>query len=67
MPGVRDGVMVGTGLELAQWTCERCGLTAVPLLFDDEEARLAYEREQVRHPSKDWPPSGWPSLRRPGS
>ena len=63
MPGVRDGALVGTGQELSKWTCERCGLTEVPLLFDDEAARLAYEAEQAKHPSKDWPHSGWPSLR----
>lgn len=62
MPGVRDGALVGTGQELTQWTCVRCGLTAVPLLFDSERARLAYEAEQARHPSADWPHSGWPDL-----
>ena len=64
MPGVRDGALVGTGQELDKWTCERCGLTAVPLLFDSEAARRAYEAEQAKHPSPDWPSTGWPHLRR---
>lgn len=64
MPGVRDGALVGTGQELDKWTCARCGLTAVPLLFDDEDARRRFEAEQARHPSADWPQAGWPSLRK---
>lgn len=67
MGGLRDGAMIGEGQEMAKWACNRCGLMAVPLLFDDEAARKAYEGEQAKHPSKDWPASGWPSLRRPGS
>lgn len=65
MAGLRDGVMVGEGQDLAKWACERCGLAAVPLLFDDEKARLAFERARGQDPAKDWPPSGWPSLKRP--
>ncbi len=65
MPGVRDGALVGTGQELDKWTCARCGLTAVPLLFDSEAGRVGFEKEQARHPSADWPQSGWPSLKRP--
>ncbi len=65
MPGVRDGVIVGYGGELERSTCNRCGLTAVALLFDDEAARLAYEADKARHPSQDWPPPGWPALNRP--
>ena len=66
MGGLGDGAMVGEGQELAKWVCERCGLMAVPLLFDSEAGRLAYEAEQAKHPSADWPQSGWPHLRRPG-
>lgn len=62
MPGIRDGAMVGGLQELSRWTCNRCELTAVPLLFDDEEGRKAFEAEQAKHPAKDWPQSGWPSL-----
>jgi hypothetical protein len=65
MPGIRDGAMVGEGQELAKWACNHCGLTAVPILFDDEGARKAFEAEQAKHPSKDWPQSGWPNLKMP--
>lgn len=67
MPGIRDGVIVGEGQELSRWTCRACGLTAVPLLFDSEEARAAYAEERAKDPSKDWPPTGWPSLKKPGA
>lgn len=63
MPGIRDGAVVGYGQEMASFTCRRCELTAVPLLFDSEAARKAFEAEQAKHPSKDWPASGWPSTR----
>ena len=43
MGGLGDGAMVGEGQELAKWACERCGLLAVPLIFDSEAGRLAYE------------------------
>ena len=66
MPGIRDGALVGTGQELAGWTCATCGLTAVPLLFDDEKAHAAYAKERAKDKSKDWPPTGWPSLHLPG-
>jgi hypothetical protein len=59
MPGLNDGVIVGEGQDLARMACERCDLVAVPLTFDDEAARLAYEKEQAKHPSADWPQSGW--------
>ena len=65
MPGIRDGALVGTGQELSKWTCEDCGLTAVPLLFDSEADRAAYAAQRAKEPSEDWPESGWPSLRRP--
>jgi transcription initiation factor TFIIIB Brf1 subunit/transcription initiation factor TFIIB len=63
MVGIRDGAFVGTGDELSRVACNRCGLAAVPLLFDSEAARKAFESEQAKHPSKDWPASGWPSTR----
>lgn len=44
MPGLRDGVIVGEGQDLARWACNSCGLTAVPLLFDDEAARAAFAK-----------------------
>lgn len=66
MPGVRDGALVGTGQELDKWTCERCGLTAVPLLFDSEQDRRRFEADRAKHPSADWPHSGWPDLHLPG-
>lgn len=62
MPGVRDGALVGTGDELGRWACNRCGLSAVPLLFDSEAARLEYEANQAKHPSADWPATGWPGM-----
>lgn len=62
MPGIRDGVIVGEGQELARWACERCDLTAVPILFDDQASRKAFEAERAKDPTKDWPPTGWPSL-----
>jgi hypothetical protein len=65
MAGLADGVMVGEGQDLAKWACDRCGLAAVPLLFDDEQARLAYEKARGKDPAKDWPESGWPSLKKP--
>lgn len=61
MPGIRDGAVVGYGVEMASFTCRRCELTAVPIIFDDEAGRKAFEAEQAKHPSKDWPASGWPS------
>lgn len=63
MPGIRDGVIVGYGGELERWACNRCGLSAVPILFDDEAGRLAYEAEQAKDPSSDWPPTGWPATK----
>lgn len=65
MPGIRDGVIVGQGQDLSRWSCDRCGLTAVPLLFDDEEARSAYEAERAKDKSKDWPATGWPAFHLP--
>jgi hypothetical protein len=66
VPGIRDGVLVGTGQDFGQWSCNRCGFTGTPLLFDDEEARVAYETEQAAHRKEAWPTTGWPNLRRPG-
>jgi hypothetical protein len=66
IPGVADGSLVGLAQDLSRRACLRCGLVAVPIEFDSEEARAAYEAEQARHPSADWPQSGWPSLRLPG-
>ncbi|MEK6974738.1 MAG: hypothetical protein AABY18_00185 [Candidatus Thermoplasmatota archaeon] len=63
MPGIRDGAVVGYGQEMASYTCRRCELTAVPLIFDQESGRKAFEAEQRKHPSKDWPAGGWPSTR----
>lgn len=65
MAGLGDGVMVGEGQDLAKWACERCGLAAVPLLFDDETSRERFEKERAKDPQADWPPSGWPSLKKP--
>lgn len=65
MAGIRDAVMVGEGQDMAKWACERCGLAAVPLLFDDEKARLAYERAHAKDAKEPWPQSGWPSLKLP--
>jgi len=65
MTGLRDGVMVGEGLDLSKWACERCGLAAVPLLFDDEGSRKRFEGERAKDPQTDWPVSGWPSLKKP--
>lgn len=65
MAGLRDGVMVGEGQDLAKWACGRCGLAAVPLLFDDEAARRAFEAARAKDPSESWPDSGWPSVRNP--
>lgn len=48
MPGIQDGVIVGEGQDLTRWTCKDCGLTAVPLLFDDEAARTAYAGERAK-------------------
>ena len=67
MAGLRDAVMVGEGQDMAKWACERCGLAAVPLLFDDEASRKRFEQARAQDPSKDWPESGWPSLKRPFS
>ena len=61
MPGIRDGVAVGYGGELERWACNRCGLTAGPILFDSEAARAAYEAERKKEPSADWPAAGWPA------
>ncbi|MHB1260904.1 MAG: hypothetical protein ACYC2H_04230 [Thermoplasmatota archaeon] len=65
MAGLSDGVMVGDGQDLSKWACDRCGLAAVPLLFDDEASRKKFEAERTKDPSKDWPSSGWPSLKKP--
>ena len=65
MAGLRDGVMVGEGQDLAKWACDRCGLAAVPLLFDDEKSRKRFEAERAKDPQADWPASGWPSLKSP--
>lgn len=65
MAGLSDGVMVGEGQDLAKWACDRCGLAAVPLLFDDEASRAAFEAERAKDRQADWPASGWPSLKSP--
>lgn len=65
MAGLSDGVMVGEGQDFAKWACKRCGLAAVPLIFDDEASRLRFEAERAKDPSADWPASGWPSLKKP--
>lgn len=65
MSGLGDGVIVGEGQDMAKWACERCGLAAVPLLFDDEKARLAYEKAHVKDRKEPWPNVGWPSIRGP--
>jgi hypothetical protein len=64
MAGIVDGVLVGEGQDLSQWACARCDLTAVPLLFDDEAARKAFETARSKDPSATWPKSGWPSLKK---
>jgi hypothetical protein len=66
LPGVADGAIVGEGQDMARRACLRCDLVAVPIEFESDEGRRAFEAEQAKHPSKDWPQSGWPSLRRPG-
>ena len=65
MAGLSDAVMVGEGQDMAKWACNRCGLAAVPLLFDDEKARLAYEKAHAKDRKESWPASGWPSLKKP--
>lgn len=62
IPSVRDGVLVGTAQDFGRWACNRCDLTAVPLLFDSDKARRAYEAERAKDPSTDWPPPGWPDF-----
>ena len=63
MPGVRDAVLVGLGQDLSRMACVDCGLVAVPLEFDDEAAWRAYVAARAKDKAKDWPASGWPSLR----
>jgi transcription initiation factor TFIIIB Brf1 subunit/transcription initiation factor TFIIB len=63
MPGVSDAVIVGEAQDFGRMACTRCGLVAVAITFDDEEARKAFEAERAKDPSATWPPSGWPSLR----
>jgi hypothetical protein len=46
MPSVGDGVIVGLGQDLSKMACERCGLVAVALEFEDEAARHAYQTSQ---------------------
>lgn len=65
MAGLGDGVLVGEGQDLATWACNRCGLAAVPLVFDEEASRVRFEKERTKNPQATWPESGWPSLRRP--
>ncbi len=49
LPSAGDGVLVGTGQDLSLLACQRCGAVTVPLEFDDEAARAAYESSQARH------------------
>lgn len=65
MAGLQDGVMVGEGQDLAKWACKRCGLAAVPILFDDEASRKAFEAERAKDAGASWPESGWPSVKNP--
>ncbi|MFA5943600.1 MAG: hypothetical protein WC876_03945 [Candidatus Thermoplasmatota archaeon] len=57
--------LAGEAQDFAKWACGRCGLAAVPLLFDDEEARKAFEAARAAEPAESWPASGWPSLKKP--
>jgi hypothetical protein len=41
MPGFADGLVPETD-NLGEWVCRRCGLRAVPLVFDDKDAYLAF-------------------------
>ncbi len=65
VPGLRDGVLVGQAQDFGRWSCNRCGLTATPILFDDEAARLEYEAERAKDPDRSWPATGWPAFHRP--
>jgi hypothetical protein len=47
MPSVADGVLVlGLGQDMATAKCNRCGLVAVPLEFDDAVALRAFREER---------------------
>jgi hypothetical protein len=47
MPSVADGVLVlGLGQDMATAKCNRCGLVAVPLEFDDAVAMRAFREER---------------------
>lgn len=52
IPSVRDGVIVGLGQDMAKMACDRCGLVAVPLEFDDEKALLAFR--SARSGTRGW-------------
>lgn len=46
MPSVEDGVTLGIGLDLSLQACVRCGHVGVPITFDSEAARAAFEGGQ---------------------
>lgn len=41
-----DGIVPGY-TELTKWVCNRCGHQGPEMLFDDEEARSAYENVRI--------------------
>jgi hypothetical protein len=43
MPSAADGVVVGIGQNLSVIACQACDWVGVPLEFDDEAARAAFE------------------------
>jgi hypothetical protein len=59
IPGMGDGVVLGVGMNLSLQACVRCGHVGVPITFDSEAARAAFERGQARRPAAaaDAPPA----------
>lgn len=43
MPGIRDGVAPGFGVELNSWVCRVCGHKAMALEFDSLEDFQAFQ------------------------
>ena len=50
MPGVRDGIIPGFGVELNSWVCRDCGHRAPALEFDDVQDYQAFRSTTRRSP-----------------